>query len=330
MKTAALFLMMSSTAFAAPQLARKIVPGRAAPQAVRLEQPQAVPQKAPQLAPQTTLQTAPQKAPQTTRTVLRKRKAAKQALATNAEPGIKAPKIGDFELKFQLRNTMKMARAEELQNIGGENFGLSTEVRLGLKHVSGWSLTATGSHQTNNYADPSRNTGTNGDATLMLGTPSFYKNSLVNWYGVLRGYLPTSEKSRANNVRSMAYYNYLDFDLGHRLTATHVFLGRFFDRDTKGDTDVTSVIYNALEFYHQTTKGISLSFGGQFEADNTYRGGTGTEFDVYPFIDFSFIPNVLIEAKYYFPVFVGGNGSVGATGAALNQSQAELFVKIGI
>lgn len=313
--------MMSSTAFAAPQLARKIVPGRAAPQAVLVEQPQAAPQTAPQTAPQ---------APQTTRTVLKKRKVSKQALATNAEPGIKAPKIGDFELKFQLRNTMTMARAEELQNIGGENFGLSTEVRLGLKHKSGWAFNVTGSHQTNNYADPSRNTGTNGDATLMLIAPSFYKGTLVDWHGVARVYAPTSEKSRANNVRSFAYYNYFDFDFGHKLTATQLTLARFFDRDTKGDSDVTSVIYNALEFYHQTTKGIALAFGGQFEADNTYRGGTGTEFDVYPFIDFTVIPNVLVEAKYYFPVFVGGNGSVGATGAALNQSQAELFVKIGI
>ena len=333
MKKAALFLMMSSTAFAAqpidattapqkpPQLARRIVHRKRAPQAPLIVTPQAAKQQPKGHVPRQVRQSPPQLKPQQT---------PQQALAMNAEPGIKAPKFGDFELKAQLRNMMTMARAQELQNVDGQNFGLGTEVRVGLKHTSGWGFNLTASHQTNNYADSARNTGANGDASLMVIAPSFYKDDFVDFHGIGRFYLPTSDSSRSGHVLSADYRNFLDFNFGHSLTATNLTITRFFDRDNKDAAALSSFVYNSLEFTHQTMKTVALAFGGQFEADNSYGNGTGTQVDLYPFIDFTVIPNVLIETKYYFPVFVGGNRSVGASGVALDQSQAELFVKIAI
>jgi|GEM_PF-4566942 len=222
-----------------------------------------------------------------------------------------------------------MANAEELQNEGGKNFGLSNEIRLGLKHQSGWGFNVTGSYQTDNYADPSGDAGTNGDASLMIIHPSIFKNATFDFHGVLRIYAPTSEKSRENDIRSASYYSFIDMTFAKRFSASNLTFIRGFTQPNPTDTSTQSVIVNALEFAHATTKTIALSFGGQFEADNA-RAGTSTEFDLYPFIDFTFIPNVLIEPKYYFPVYVGGNRQVNASGAALNQTQAELLIKIGI
>ena len=143
-------------------------------------------------------------------------------------------------------------------------------------------------------------------------------------------YFPTSEKSQANNIHSVEIRNYLDLTFSHGFTASSFSMARFFDRDTKADSDLSSLVYSSFELAHQTLPTVALAFGGQFEADNSYRAGTGTQIDLYPFIDFTFIPNVLIEPKYYFPVSVGGNRSVDASGVALDQSKAELFIKIAI
>ena len=363
MKKAAILLMMSSTAFAAQTVkqttattatsrlvsqsmtpeeqtpapkttAKSAAKKKTAPQAIRAHArvAKAAPQAARARAPQAPQAAAPQAvAPQQTTVVVRR--APKQALAATvpaADPGgIKAPTFGDWELKAQLRNTLTMANAEELQNEGGKNFGLSNEVRVGMKHKSGWGFALTGTYQTQNFADPAGDAGSNGDASLMLYHPSIIKNDTFDFHGIARLYAPTSETSREKGILSASYYGFLDMTFAKRLTATNLTIVRGFSQPTPGDTDAQSVIYNSLEFYHATTKSISLSFGGQFEADNS-RSGTSTEFDLYPFIDFSPTPNLLIEPKYYFPVFVGGNRSVNASGAALNQTQAELFIKLSI
>jgi hypothetical protein len=340
MKKAALVLLMSSTAFAAGQVAPQAAP-QVAPQAATkpIAKKKATSQKPPQLArkivhgQKTLAPQAPQLAPQlaATQPQLAKR-APRQTFAANVpvSPDIQAPKFGNFELKAQLRNTMTMARAQELQNVDGQNYGLNTEVRVGLKHVSGWGFNLTGAHKTNNYADSAKNTGTNGDASLMVYTPPYIKNDSVSVYSIVRPYIPTSERSQATNTHSLEFRNYIDLTFSHKLTATNFTLVRFFDADKMGDGDLTSLVYNALEFYHQTLPKVALAFGAQYEADNSYRSGTGTQVDVYPFIDFNVIPNVLIEPKYYFPVSIGGNRSVDASGVALDQSKAELFIKIAI
>ncbi len=350
MKKAALLLMMSSTAFAAPQLvATQAQQAVNSPQAVKAphaaktqraaQAPQHIGrlQHPPQLSRHLKHGQAPQAlpmsyAPQAASPQLAKRSApAKQALQTTTAPsGIQAPKIGDFELKFQLRNTMTVARAEELQDIGGKEFGNLAEIRAGLKHKSGWGFMLTGANATTNFADNGKNTGNNGDATMILNVPSLIKTDSFHWFGYARAYFPTSDRSASNNVSSQAWYNFFEFNLGHNVTATNLTIARVFSRDLKQDSDLTSFVYNSLEFAHQTTSWAALSFGGQFEADNTVRNGTGHEIDLYPFVDIAVTPNILIEPKYYFPVFVGGNGGVGASGASMNQSYFELFVKLAI
>jgi hypothetical protein len=264
-------------------------------------------------------------------TALAKRSPKKSiAVTLPSEPGIKAPTFGDFELKAQFRNTMTLGRAQELQDEGGRNFGLNTEVRVGLKHKSGWGIGVTGTYKTDNFADPSSDTGKDSDASLMLSHPSIFKNNTFDLYGALRIYVPTSESSRENDVRSATYYSFLDITLPKKFSLSNTFLVHGFTRPAPGATDITSAVYESLELSHQTAKGMALAFGAQAEADSFYGQQTGTQVDLYPFIDFTLIPNVLIEPKFYLPVFVSGGGSVGASGASLDQSQAELFIKIAI
>lgn len=349
MKKAAILLMMSSTAFAAQPVKqtavttqtsrlvsqsmtpeeqtpapKKTAKKKAAPQAVAPQQVNGVAQRT-QLHP-TVNAASPQYA-----NALAKR-SPKQSLTTNAptDPGIQAPKFGDWELKAQIRNTLTMATAEELQNVGGKNFDLGNEVRIGLKHASGWGFSLTGAYQTGNFADPAGDTGVAKDASLMIFHPSLIKNDTFDFHGLVRIYAPTSEKSRENNIQSMAYWGFLDITLAKRFSMTNLLIARGNSQPSPAADDTQSWFYDSLELYHQTAKGISLSFGGQVIQNNSYASGSGTEVDLYPFIDFTIIPNVLIEPKYYFPVFVGGNGSAGVSGAALNQSQAELFIKIAI
>ncbi len=264
-------------------------------------------------------------------TALAKRSPKKSiAVTLPSEPGIKAPTFGDYELKAQFRTVMTMGRAQELQDNGGRNFGLNNEVRVGLKHKSGWGFALTGTYQTDNFADPSSDTGKNSDASLMLSHPSIIKNNIYDLYGVLRIYAPTSEASRENNVLSARYYSFLDITLPKKFAISNTFFVRAFSRPAPGATDLTSVVYDSLELSREAAKGISFAFGAEVEADSFHGQQTGTQVDLYPFIDFALIPNVLIEPKYYFPVFVSGGGTVGASGASLDQTQAELFIKIAI
>jgi hypothetical protein len=351
MKKAALILLMSSTAFATPK--RVIVPATAPSATARAKSVSHTPDVAENVdsdgnpvqpkaqvkstTPSSTINQRTKMNPTVSAssagygTALAKRNP-KASVTTNlpSEPGIKAPKFGDFELKAQLRNDLVMARPSELEDIGGKNFNLENEVRIGLKHKSGYGFSLTGTYATDNYADPSGNAGQSKDASLMLFHPSIVKTNTFDLYGYFRLYIPTSEKSREQDVRSGSYWSFLDITLPKKFSMTNLLISRVYTRPNPQPTDLNSLFYNSLELYHQTFKGISLAFGGQFEADNMYRNATGTEVDVYPFIDITLIPNVLIEPKYYFPVFVSGGGSVGASGAALNQTQAELFIKIAI
>lgn len=256
----------------------------------------------------------------------------KKSLTTDvpSEPGIKPPQFGDWQLKAQLRNDMMLPTVQELQNVGGQNFDLNNEVRLGLKHKSGWGFSLTAAYDTMNYADPSKDVGVTNDASLILFHPSIFKNNTFDLYGYLRLYVPTSESSRENDGRSVAYWSFLDITLAKRFSISQTFSARMYTQSNETDTSKISQIYDAVELAHSTFKGVNLSFGVQ-GIENVYNTqASANEVDVYPFIDFTFIPNILIEPKYYFPVYVGGSKSVGSTGAAMDQSSAELFIKMAI
>lgn len=330
MKTTVLILCLSSSAFAASPTAIPTPTPTPKPfSSTKIEPARAVPSST--IQQRTKMNPTVSAASPGYATALAKRNV-KKSLAVNlpTDPGIKAPKFGDFELKAQFLTIMTMGRAKELQDVGGRNFGLKNEARVGLKHKSGWGFALTGTYQTDNFADPSSDTGKNSDASLILYHPSLVKNNTFDLYGTLRLYIPTSENSREANVRAARYTSLLDITLPKKFSISNTFLAQGFTRPNPGPTDIASIFYNSLELSHQTFKGISLAFGAQAEADGFSGQQTGTQVDVYPFIDFAIIPNVLIEPKYYFPVFVSGGGTVGASGAAFDQSQAELFIKIAI
>ena len=103
----------------------------------------------------------------------------------------------------------------------------------------------------------------------------------------------------------------------------------WFSTNAPKPEDSPFVLYQSLELAHQTTKTIALAIGEQTTVETHYGTATGTTVEIYPFADITITKNILIEPKFYMPVLVS-NIVDGPSSVTMNQTQAELFVKISI
>ncbi|RYZ76092.1 MAG: hypothetical protein EOP05_06060 [Proteobacteria bacterium] len=244
--------------------------------------------------------------------------------------GIQAPSIGNFTFTAVLKNTMTMGRKYELEEIGGRNFALKNELVLGIKHKSGWGFSiADDIRQTNNndHSKDKRNNIT--DASLILSHPAIVKNESMSLGGYLRPYLPTSNRSQDSGFRQLRYYSFLDITMPAKWGLSNLMIPMFFTDNAKKAEDADFLFYESLELTHQTAKTVRFGFGQQTQYEHHRGTPSGTTVEVYPFVDIEIIPNVLIEPKFYLPVFVQNLVDGAPAAVSLAQSQAELYIKMG-
>ena len=270
-----------------------------------------------------------------TRPLIQSKKTAPLAAATTVatavedSPKIKAPTLGDFTFHFTSKNTMTFGRKAELEEIGGKNYGLTNELLVSAIHSSGWGIELSGAYGSSSNADSSKDKSARKDASVLLYHPSLFKNDSVNLFGKFRAYVPTSEGSQARGATQYRYYSMLAIDLSKRLSVFNLAMPMWFSQNDKKPESSPFNLYDCTELSHQTTKSIALAIGQQTNIETHYGTATGKSVELYPFMDITIIPNVLIEPKIYLPVFVSEIVD-GPKNASIDQTQFELFVKIAI
>lgn len=266
-----------------------------------------------------------------TRPLIQSKKPVTAAVVTTVSdsPAISAPKLGDFTFHFTSKNTMTFGRKAELEEIGGKNYDLTNELLVSGIHSTGWGLELSGAYGSDSNAESSKNSNGRKDASVILYHPSLFKTESINVFGKIRAYVPTSEASQRDGKTQFRYLAMVAVDLSNKFSLFNLTMPMWFSRNEKAADKSPFNLYDCTELSHQTTKSISLAIGQQTNIETHYGTPTGTSVEIYPFMDITIIPNVLIEPKIYLPVYVSGVVG-GPSNASIDQSQFELFLKIAI
>ncbi len=252
------------------------------------------------------------------------------AAAIDDTPGIGPLKAGDYTFPIALKNTMTAGRKDDLETVGGKNYSMKNELIVSAQHSSGWGLGLSAAMTSTDNADKNLNVFKRGDASIILDHPSLIKNDTFSMGGKFRAFLPTTESSRSSGFRQYRYLSITGLQLAHKFSLSQVIMPIVFSSTAPASTDSPFFVYQCLELAHQTTKSIALSIGEQTQVETHYGTEAGTTVEIYPFIDFALTKNILIEPKFYVPIYVYGSVDGAPSTVSLNQTQAELFVKLSI
>jgi hypothetical protein len=247
--------------------------------------------------------------------------ASKTRLETTGEPS-------SFTFNAALENTVTMGRTYELQEAGGRNFAMKNELFVGATGESGWGAKLSASFNSTSNADTSKDVREFGDPSVIVSHPSLYKDRDLDVYGRFRYYAPVATSSRAASLHHFAYYLLADLTLPAQMSVSNALIPRYFSQAEYADSDAYFLLYDSTELTKQLSSSLAIGIGQQTQIEAHHVTAAGTSIEAYPFVNFTGISKVLIQAKAYLPLYV--NNSVGGapTAAGLSNLQAEFFAKV--
>ena len=111
-------------------------------------------------------------------------------------------------------------RAADMDVIGGRNAKSKNEAFAGYRMDNGWGGFFNAVQTYNSfYKNDAKTKWSQGDSSITLIHPDFYKSSNLTLYGQLRYYIQTTDRSIDKNVNHFAYYFRLNakFEGGHEI-----------------------------------------------------------------------------------------------------------------
>jgi hypothetical protein len=241
-----------------------------------------------------------------------------------------APKWGEFSPTIALRSVMDLGRKYELETIGGKNYSWLTELRIGIKHSSGWGFILTGRQSTESYDDTTKDVHTYTDASAIIPHPVWYKDNTVSVGGSFRFYYPTSPHSYSVSKYTYAYYNTLSWEVTPELNIGNYLIPRYFQQATYADDDATLYIEDDTPIMYKLASWVSIGVGQYTQYEWHKVTAMGSETDVYPVIDFNLNDNVTLEGRFYMPVYIYNSVGGGASATYIENSYGELFFSMSI
>ncbi len=244
-------------------------------------------------------------------------------LATSA----RSDEPSDFKFNFAFETTVTMGRKYELETTGDRTYAMKNEAFLGVAHTNGWGLKLSADYVTSSNDDSKKDVQEMGDPSVIVSHPTIYKDQNVDVYGRFRYYMPVAASSRAANLQHFAYYLLTDVQLPAQMIVSNSFVIRYFEQSSYLDSDAFSLVRDSTELTKKLNL-VCLGLGQRTRIESHQAIAPGTAAEVYPFADFLGLPNALLEAKVYLPVFAKGIVSGGPSAASISNIQAEFFMKL--
>ncbi len=233
----------------------------------------------------------------------------------------------EFDFNFAFESTVTLGRKYQLETLGERNYEMKNEVFVGANHSSGWGAKLSASFVSTSNDDNKKDESRAGDPSIIVAHPSLYKTPNLAVYGRARYYLPVSSPSRASGVQHFAYYLLTDVQLPEQLIVSNAFIPQYFHQSKYKSSDAFALIYDATELTRKFDW-FRLGLGQQTQIESHEASRPGTTVEAYPFFDYIGIPNALLEAKLYIPLYVDGPVGGGPLGTSIANIQAEFFAKL--
>ena len=262
--------------------------------------------------------------------------AAPAATSTTATQSSKydivAPKIGPVTIKAAITSQNTTGRGYEYDNSLGRRYRLKNEYSVGAVHTSGFGLSAMAVTSGKQYAEG--NTAQNrmgaGDPSLTLIHPALYKDQNLSITGQLRRYFPVSDFSVNRTQQQVAYYLFANYTLPKSAAVWNQLTGRNFDQSFYNKADSKYLVEDYTTLTQNLNSWFKYGIGQhtQFEWHETTAPGQSIE--LYPLADFIVSSNIYIEPRLYFPLLSVNTVYDAPKAVALNNTQAELFIRMGM
>ena len=250
------------------------------------------------------------------------------ATANSLSTRVRGNDQSEFTYNFAFETTVTMGRAYQLETPGDRNFAIKNEIFAGANHSSGWGVKLSADYVTTSNDDSKKDIKEIGDPSIIVSHPSIYKTNDLDVYGRVRYYAPVAASSRAVGLNHFAYYLLADLKLPEEMIVSNALITRYFAQSAYADSDAFSLVYDSTELTKKVNW-LRFGLGQQTQIESHQAIAPGTTAEIYPFLDFIGLPNALIEAKIYLPVYAKGLVGGGPVAASVSNIQAEFFMKLG-
>ncbi len=220
-------------------------------------------------------------------------------------------------------------RAADMDVIGGRNARSKNEAFAGYRMDNGWGgFFNTVQSYNSFYKNDAKTKWSQGDSSITLLHPDFYKSPNLSLYGQFRYYIQTTDRSIDKNIHLFAYYFRLNakFEGGHDIY--NEFIPRYFG-STKYDAADTVNYIEDTTIYSYKIDGTGWKIGAKSWAqyEEHQKTGTGYCLEAGPQATYNFNSNFMISPSLSFPLLQNNKVFDGPKAVGTDQAYLSLFLQ---
>ncbi len=220
-------------------------------------------------------------------------------------------------------------RAADLDTVGGRNAKSKNEAYLGYRFNSGWGgFYNVVQYYNSYYHNDTKTKFSQGDSSITLLHPDFYKSDSLIVFGQLRYYTPTTDRSIDKNINQFAYYFRLNAKFEGGQEIYNEFIPRYFGSTNYAKTDTTNYIEDTT-IYHYKIDGTGWKVGAKSWAQYEEHAKTGTGYclEAGPEASYSFNSNFSISPSIMLPLLQSNTVYDGPKAVGTDQAYLSIFVQ---
>ncbi len=209
-----------------------------------------------------------------------------------------------------------------------KTFSGKQEAFLGYRFQSGWGGFVQGTQYRYQYNDSTLNKWSAGDTSVSLVHPDIYNDGTLKILGLVRAYIPQTDRSISKNIRQYAYYSTQLYALGKGRDLFNQAIPRWFVADRYAPTDTTFYAEDRTVYTEKLASWARWGIGNYLQYEKHSVSDDGYTDEIIPQFDF------IINSSFYFgprlslPVFSQNSVYDGPKNATWEQARAELFFQV--
>lgn len=207
----------------------------------------------------------------------------------------------------------------------GQTFNGKQEVFLGYKGTSGWGGYVQLTQYRYEFNDSSLNKWSVSDPSVSLIHPDLYNDGTLKVSGLVRTYIPHTDRSKNQNIRHYAYYSTQLYALGQGRDLFNQLIPRWFAAGRYNDGDTRFYVENRTVFTQKLNSWARWGIGNWLQMEQHAATATGYVDEVIPQFDFILNQNVFFGPRLSLPIFSQNSVYDGPRNATFEQARGELY-----
>lgn len=212
----------------------------------------------------------------------------------------------------------------------GLRYNGKQEVFAGYRMRNNWGGFVQITQYRREFNESSRNGWVASDPSFSLIHPDLFKSDSLTIKGLLRAYLPYTDRSKKQNIRQYAYYSTQSIKMANGAELTNQFIPRLFAADSYVDLDTRFYVEDRTVYVQSINSWSRWGLGQWAQAEQHANAPTGYSLEIIPQIDFIINPATFIGPRIALPVFSQNFVYDGPRDAKLEQARAELYFQMSL